>query len=213
MDRAELQGQGWTVVRGVTSQTKLMDLARAIGRPKPSPTGELIKLLTPRPAAESRIRTLSAEYGEGEFPLHTDTAFWPLPSRYLIFRAVGDLRRPTVILSFSKLLQELGTEFRNLAERSIWSSKTPERAFYCSMTFKVGDERCWRYDSQCMFPVNTAAVQVAQVLRSRMPAIRKGDLDWSEGIALVLDNWKILHGRGPMPVGEKYRILERIYVE
>ena len=201
------------IVPGITSQSRLLEVAWAIGRPKMSPAGEVIKLLTPRIAVESRARTLSATYGRGPFPLHTDTAFWPVPCRYLIFRATGDVRRPTTVLSFAELLENLGTKFRSLAEQSIWLARTRERAFYCSMTFRVGNERCWRYDSQCMFPVNNAASQVEQILGRQIPGIEETDLEWEDDIAVVMDNWKVLHGRGPMPLDEKQRILERIYVE
>jgi hypothetical protein len=201
------------MVPGITSQSKLLELARSFGRPKPSPTGDLVKLLTPRLSTDSRPQTLSAVYGRGEFPLHTDTAFWPVPSRYLIFRAIGDLRRPTTILGVGELLQGLGIEFQNIAERSIWSVRTPQAAFYCSMTFMVGSDRCWRFDSRCMFPVNKHAAQVLEIVGSRMSDIRNVEVNWSAGIGLVLDNWRVLHGRGPMPVGETSRILERVYVE
>jgi hypothetical protein len=213
MDRQRLEQYGWTVAQNVASQSELLELASAIGRPKASPTGKLIRSLIPRLASESTVQTLSAKYGTGRFPLHTDTAFWPVPCRYLVFRAVGDIRRATTILSFARLLETFGTKFRGLAERSIWLARTPGRAFYCSMIFKVGQKSCWRYDSQCMFPVNNAASEVADILNLGMSGIGETDLEWSEGIAVVMDNWKVLHGRGPMPFGEQRRILERIYVE
>ena len=213
MNRAQLKEQGWTIVHGITSQLDLLAVALSVGRPKSCPTGEIVKLLIPRLSEESRDRTLSGTYGTGHFPLHTDTAFWPLPSRYLVFRATGDIRRATTLLSFAVLLEKLGTDFRRLAERSIWSATTHSKAFYCSMVFKVGNERCWRYDTQCMSPANKAASQVRQILNTRMAEIRETELYWTKGTSVVVDNWKVLHGRGPMPVGERQRILERIYVE
>jgi hypothetical protein len=213
VDRLELEARGWTIVEGITTSTRLLEVACSLGRPVPSPTGELIKQLTPRSGAVSRKQTLSAAYGMGEFPLHTDTAFWPLPCRYLIFRATGDVRRHTTVLTFARLLTELGSESSSLAERSIWLARTPERSFYCSMTFAAAKERCWRYDTQCMVPVNKAAKQIEEKVRCRIPSIKKDLVRLADGVALVLCNWKVLHGRGPMPVGEKIRILERVYVE
>lgn len=213
VNRAQLKEQGWTIVHGITSQLDLLAVALSVGRPKSSPTGEIVKLLIPRLSEESRDRTLSGTYGTGQFPLHTDTAFWPLPSRYLVFRATGDIRRATTLLSFAALLEKLGTDFRRLAERSIWSATTHRKAFYCSMVFKVGNERCWRYDSQCMSPANKAASQVRRILDTRLAEIRETELYWTEGTSVVVDNWKVLHGRGPMPVAERQRTLERIYVE
>jgi alpha-ketoglutarate-dependent taurine dioxygenase len=61
--------------------------------------------------------------------------------------------------------------------------------------------------------MNRAAVHVDQFLRLGFAEIEERELEWTQGVAIVMDNWKVLHGRGAMPNGEKQRILERIYVE
>lgn len=80
------------------------------------------------------------------------------------------------------------------------------------MGFSVGRFRGWRYDRQCMFPVNRAAHELVEVLG---PLEEHGFLEqvnWSPGVTVVISNWKVLHGRGPEPVQERERVLERIYV-
>jgi alpha-ketoglutarate-dependent taurine dioxygenase len=214
VDHRELQERGWTIVPDVRTQSRLLEVARSVGRPVLSPTGELIKKLYPHNAeAKSNRRTLSVVYGMDKFPLHTDTAFWPLPCRYIVFRATGDIRRGTTILTFATLVSKLGIEFQSLAERSVWVSHTPQASFYCLMIFSAGGERCWRYDPHCMQPANKSALQVNEILKSSPLCDMESSFIWAEETALVVDNWKTLHGRGPMPANEQLRVLERIYLE
>jgi hypothetical protein len=214
LEHSELQERGWTMVPNVRAQSTLLEVAYSLGRPVLSPTGELIKNLSPRNTeASSSRRTLSAIYGMGKFPLHTDTAFWPVPCRYLVFRATGDIRRSTTILTLASLVSRLGPEFQNLAERSVWISRTPQASFYCSMIFAAGGERCLRFDRNCMHPANNSALRVNEILERSPLDDMECCVNWAEDTALVVDNWKTLHGRGPMPLNEQLRVLERIYVE
>ena len=65
MATTSLRTCGWTRVTGITSQPELLELARSIGRPMPSATGELVKELTPTSQADARKGTLSQTYGTG----------------------------------------------------------------------------------------------------------------------------------------------------
>ena len=209
----ELDIRGWNCVRGITSQTELLELARSLGRPVPSPTGELVKELRPTTRANARRGTLSYTYATGSFPLHTDTAFWPVPTRYIVLRATGDLRRPTKVLNFANLFWEGTNDYRASAERSIWIMRTPSKSFYCSMKFQSDEATGWRYDGQCMSPMNNAAFKVRDSLNSLFTDTPSEYVQWSPDLALVLCNWQVLHGRGPAPSNENGRTLERIYVE
>jgi len=213
VDRSELEARGWIKVPGVARQDELFQIARSLGRPVISPTGELIKLLVPKDVTNARPSTLSAAHGTGAFPLHTDTAFWPTPCRYLVFRATGDVRRITVLASFAPVLRSFGNGFYKLAERSVWIARTQTHSHYCSMIFRVGRQTGCRYDPQCMVPANEAAKQVDMRLRNATTELETETLRWEEGLAIIVCNWKMLHGRGPMPIEEKKRVLERIYVE
>jgi hypothetical protein len=60
VDRSELEARGWTKVPGVASKDELFQIARSLGRPVISPTGELIKQLVPKDVTTARPSTLSA---------------------------------------------------------------------------------------------------------------------------------------------------------
>lgn len=210
---AELRALGWTCVTGVNGRSELIDLARTIGRPIPSATGEIVKELLPNPQAQARKGTLSAKYATGSFPLHTDTAFWALPSRYLVLRVRGDVRRDTTVLSFARLFEKGTSDLRTLAEHSVWLVRTPTSAMYCSMRFGSQAGRGWRYDPHCMSPVNDFAFRVREQIDSLLASSRVECIHWKSDLAVVVCNWEVLHGRGTSPPRETSRILERIYVE
>jgi len=212
IDSRELRERGWTYVSGVTSRSELLEVAHSVGRPVPGPNGEIVKELTPKPHTEFMTGNLTDTYGTGAFPLHTDTAFWPVPARYGVLRVRGDIRRPTTILHFAELFRERAEELRRLAEKSIWLMRTPSNQFYCSMRFLYQGYHGWRYDSQCMRPVNAAAMEAQEIVGQLSSSCRVECVNWRDDVAVVLCNWDVLHGRGPAPENEVLRTLERIYV-
>ena len=162
--------------------------------------------------SEAAPGSQSSLHGTGRFPLHTATVFWPIPVRYVVLRVIGDTRRPTTVLPFAQLLRESGGRVATLAERSVWLAGAKSRPFYCSMKFTHNGVSGWRYDADNMSPANDAANEVDQVLR-RLVASGIGDhIQWSGETAVVLANWHVLHGRGPEPMNEGVRIVERLYV-
>ncbi len=212
IDWTELKEIGWTLVEGVASQEDLLELGRAVGRPVPSPNGELVKEIRRTSADEAPPGSQSSIYGTGPFPLHTDTAFWPIPARYVILRGHGDTRRPTTVTGFSDLLRDYDDDFFALADESVWIVKTSTTCCYCSLRFRNDDSIGWRYDADLMLPANDAAKSVNSVLRRLVFTGSTDEIKWSGTAAAVISNWCALHGRGPEPPDEGVRIIERLYV-
>jgi len=137
IDHDELAHRGWTTVSRINSCDELLNLAKSLGTPLQAPTGELIKRLTVKPAAEARAGTLSATFGAKSFPLHTDTAFWSIPARYLVMRVHGDYRRSTTVLSFKRMFRDLRFDISDDVRRSVWVVRTPLASRYRMMQFQV----------------------------------------------------------------------------
>ena len=62
-----------------------------------------------------------------------------------------------------------------------------------------------------------AADGAAALVRSTLQSLREEEalidsFEWSERNVLVVDNWNVLHGRGPQPLNEGERVLERVYI-
>jgi hypothetical protein len=212
MDLEKLKISGWTFVEGITSNSDMLELGKSLGTPVLSPNGELVKEIRRIPQEEAFPGSQSAIYGAGSFPLHTDTVFWPLPVRYVILRARGDLRRPTTVRSFSDLFNECDSEVPKLVAKSVWLVKVNTKHFYCSMKYHLGDSVGWRYDFDLMTPVNDAAKKVNSILHPLVCSRNVTNVVWLKDVAVIFSNWNVLHGRGPQPDNEGVRILERLYV-
>jgi hypothetical protein len=210
--RDELEARGWTRVPAIDSRDALLGLARSIGVPLPAPTGELVKRIPVTSASHAKRRTLSAAHGSEEFPLHTDTAFWPVPARYVVLRAVGDLRRYTTIRSFEHLFNAGRDSLLDLVKGSVWVVRTPSTSFYSGMNFHTSSGVGWRYDHTCMFPANRLASVIRERLDFHIARDRGDPIVYAPYDAIVISNWTALHGRGPAPAAEGLRVLERVYV-
>jgi len=84
--------------------------------------------------------------------------------------------------------------------------------FFCSVyaqTFAVCRKR---YDPVCMTTVNQSANQISREMHCLAHSGLGFHINWKRGIAVVIDNWMALHGRGASPENEGARVLERIYV-
>src|ERR1700679_2753734 len=93
----EAEERGFVQISGIDDKDSLFELARSLGNPIKTSSDEFLRELRVRPCTIARPNTLSAMFGVGGFPLHTDTAFWALPARFLVMRVIGDNRRPTTL--------------------------------------------------------------------------------------------------------------------
>jgi hypothetical protein len=63
-----------------------------------------------------------------------------------------------------------------------------------------------------MTPANQSAYEVDKILRPLVFNENTDRINWSGNNAAIISNWNILHGRGPQPLNEGVRIIERLYV-
>jgi hypothetical protein len=209
----EAEERGFVQISGIDDKDSLLELARSLGNPIRTSSGEFMRELRVVPSAIARPNTLSAMFGVGGFPLHTDTAFWALPARFLVMRVIGDNRRPTTLFPFGDLLSLAGVRMTNAIRTSVWRLKSTTGWVYCEMAFRTPNGgHGFRYDRQCMTPANSAARKVDEYICSQLPETAINRIVWSETTAMVVANWQSLHGRGPEPPQEQQRILQRIYV-
>lgn len=209
-DFAELHERGWTVFDSDARQESLLKIASSLGTPVPCKGGEsLLTWLTPVAQTSEPRNTFSGVFGEGKFPLHTDTAHWPKPARYLILCDLGESHdRPTIVSRCDDILAVLDKADTGHA---VWRVAGPTGYFPCSLTFWHGDDKGFRYDPLCMKPMNQAAKNVASGLSVSQFASQ--EISWNYGRAVIFDNWRVMHGRGASNSSDcKRRKLVRILV-
>jgi alpha-ketoglutarate-dependent taurine dioxygenase len=213
-DRSDLVAHGWTLLRNCSPED-FLPLANDLGIPVlPGHRQPLITRLTPRPSEDARPRSLSARYAQGAIPLHTDNAHWRIPPRYVLLRlAEGSAsRRPTLLLDFHKAAFD-AAELKIL-RRHVWLVNGGRGRFLTSIVTDqlVRGASVVRYDPNCMRPALDSFMTSYSVLKAALIPASALAVEWQPAVTLVIDNWRVLHGRGDAPVRDEARVLERLLV-
>ncbi len=195
--------------------TDSLDIARQFGEPLPSRRGgSLVDLLVPTKQEDAHPRSISAIYGTGEFPFHTDGAYMRIPPRFMFLRFIeGKSDRATLLLDAYAL--PFSAEERREMFRDVWVVNGGRGRFLTPIFNNglVSGSTLVRYDRGCMRPAHLAFNRAADILDLRSQEIKPVQIHWKLGHTLVLDNWRMLHARGSSSLeGVERRVLERVLV-
>ena len=201
--------QGLSTVELAAQLGKVVD----IGAILPGSGIPTVQSLKPRDQAAVSRHQYSGHYGFGEFPLHSDLAHWTIPPRYFLLRCVAGAEDVfTGVLPWAAILPSFGT---GALQKAVFVGR--KKRLGCSglvralWRHRLGD--IFRWDSVFLKPLNNAAHELAALMRQtkwheaaeQIPLCRPGD-------TVLIDNWRMLHGRSPVPVHSKFRLVERVYL-
>lgn len=211
ISRETIVTDGYCILDDV-QHCEILNIATSLGTPTVDPRHpDVIRSLSPQDIARANPNTLSSRYGLDQFPFHSDTAHWRCPAKYILLYCgrSGAGRRQTFIIDSRQWI--LTTEELHLLTTSVWRSRYV-RPFLCSPLEMVGAMWSVRYDLGCMTPYSPQSFKARTVLNKHIEASPNVRIDWYEGMLLILDNHRILHARGPSPVDDRDRIIERVLV-
>lgn len=219
--KSQITENGYALIRKWRQSDSTLEVGTSIGRVieierlLPDQGIATVQTLRPRHSTEAIRNQYSGKFGLKDFPFHTDLAHWSRPPRYFILRTLsGSSSVATTLLSGEAVIKAVGrsTFSRAVALPRSWKRSTPRCLL--PLTFCAEGVLGLRWDSIFLIPSNQAALDVARVMEV---AIWKGS-EFHEvalvdrGDTLIVDNWRVLHGRRTVPPSETYRRLERIYV-
>lgn len=152
---------------------------------------ESLRLLS-REAAHPH--SLSAIHGQQAFPMHTDGAHHIRPPRFLVIAcwSRGKTDVPTLLTRFDSLA--LTAEEERQCEAAPFLVRIGRRSFYASIVDRARE--FIRFDQGCMTPGTPDAAAALEAMRRRLSGCEKIEFHWQEGDVLIINNWKVLHGRG-----------------
>ncbi|MBW3524684.1 TauD/TfdA family dioxygenase [Chryseobacterium sp. NKUCC03_KSP] len=156
--------------------------------------------------------TFSYTFEYGEFPLHTDTSFLQLPAKYVILSSFKSIDTSTTIININDFLRDATNEELALIKNSVYLVRTGALTFYTSLMCKANDKFIFRYDPQCMKPMNKAAMEAEELITKFSKVANKTKISWDNPKVLIIDNWQTLHGREALKEN-KSRTLKRIYIK
>ena len=212
IDFESLKMKGLVELEGVSDEQDIVDLASTLGQLRLHPNGERVYTLKPSDGEQSLDGTFSRLYGYSTFPIHTDTAFWSLPARYVIMAMKATSQCGTSFLSLATQREDFKKEIYGLAKKSVFILKNFEGARYVSAYFRCGEEEGIRFDPNCMNPKNKEAGLFRDKI-IELAARNIGIVKWTGDKTLIIDNWSVLHGREAVLHEKGSRTLSRIYVE
>jgi alpha-ketoglutarate-dependent taurine dioxygenase len=216
IDGAVLESRGW-VSFAVPSSTEsdlreqLLALASGLGTPAATRSGgSLCDTLLPTDADAAKPRSLSKVHAVGEFPLHIDTAHWLTPCRYVMLACVspGSASRPTLLMDARRLpLDEHQSSLLHTTPLCVTNGRN---SFFSTILSKA--RPFVRFDPGCMTATTTDGPRALAVLaRENWPDYIE-TVQWKTGTMLVMDNWRMLHGRGHADCPDSDRKLLRISI-
>jgi L-asparagine oxygenase len=166
-----------------------------------------------RPREKGGDNRYSGHYGLNAFPLHTDLAHWILPPRYLLLRClVGSNDVFTNLLHSSHVVRAVGMPSLQKAVLRTRKHRVGSSGLVRAIA-RHNREQIFRWDPIFLQPLN----HHAQLLKSVMvdPAFEKVAVEvllQHPGDTLLIDNWRMLHGRSPVPARSTSRYIERVYL-
>jgi hypothetical protein len=212
---SEIATHGWaSIALGATTVSSLkqiiMAVANGLGNIVPARGNVFVESLSPLSSENARAASLSRKFGCGPLPLHCDTAHWLTPCRYIVLGCTetGNVEAPTLLLDTASI--ELSNTQKVLTRSASFVVRNGRKSFYASLI--DGGRSFVRLDPGCMEPVSQASVEAMNLFGQENQESKTISFHWKAGDVLILDNWRMLHGRGNQSTADPNRRLLRAYV-
>lgn len=189
----------------------LLQIGMALGQPKRlRDWGEIVQKLTPTLEHNAHPKSLSALHSLLNFPIHIDTAHWLSPCRYVILGCskVGSGNRKTKLLDFGLLA--ISKDEKKLLCSTPFKVVNGCHSFYSNVLSHHRD--FIRYDRGCMVPTSSSGFEVFEIFSEERWKNQIEEIEWQVGTVLIIDNWRVLHGRGVALKEDSDRLLHRVLV-
>ncbi len=191
-----LTSTGWLFIPG-TLGIDPQGILSMLGPIIPTRWGSPYLDLVPHTKDSASPASMSSMIGMDEQPMHTDSAYSPLPPKYLALQCInpGEASCPTHVWEFD--VDRLKGDRPTVMTDVRWIARGGGLSqFYCSVMDVERDEVRLRFDRCCMVPIDGdtgIASETSTVLEAYS---RRLSVDWQTGSILVLNNWRCLHARG-----------------
>jgi L-asparagine oxygenase len=174
-----------------------------------------VQSLRPRAVSSAPPNTYSGNFGTAEFPLHTDLAHWSVPPRYLALRCIkGAQSVATRVFDGNLIIKDIGV---TLLRRILVQPRRPLRNGKQLMRLldyqDSHGERILRWDSIFLCPATAESEREHSTVSKYIEAIvSKNVVLLAQGDTLIIDNWRMLHGRSCAPTTATDRQIDRVYM-
>jgi hypothetical protein len=211
---ASLNHFGWLrhVAEDTDSKSILQEIGRIadlLGYRAEGRAGAIEEIVRPQTPAEAHPQSLSAKYGLSALPFHTELSHRLNPCHYVILGCIepGTSKVSTRLLDWRKF--NFTQEEYDLLESAPILVRSGRRSFYS--TLLPTNHTFLRFDPGCIEAVDKRGQTAIALVENRIVEGSAIDHYWSQGDILIIDNWRILHGREASATNSK-RCLARVLV-
>ena len=191
---------GWALhtapnTEGVPVQDAIRTLGDLLGTRVFCRANTLEEVITPQRQSEAHPGSLSARYGLNSLPFHIELSHRLRPCRFLLLGCI----EPGSQGSVTKLIDWQGLGFSPdehvLLESAPVLVRSGRYSFYSTI---LSPNRTFiRYDPGCLEAVEERGHSALDLVRRRLGQSSPESHEWRRGDILVIDNWRVLHGRNP----------------
>jgi len=213
--RQEVDVHGYAFIPAYRPELETIEAVSLIGSVLSLEGFSVVQELRPRSASSAPPNTYSGNFGMGEFPMHTDLAHWALPPRYLALRCIeGSPEVATGIFDGKVLIEEFGV---TLLRRTLLQPRRPLRNGKQLLRLLDFEELLeapiLRWDNIFLKPATDGSEQTySQVYQYVNSVISNNVYLMAVGDTLVVDNWRMIHRRSPVPPSAENRHINRVYL-
>lgn len=189
-------------------QQPMLELARSLGELFEAENIANVQTLVPKMKIDEQDNTYSGNFGLDVFPFHTDLAHWYVPPRYILLRCVNPAEHvATKLIDSQSILDE---QVRDLINRAHFRSR--KRLDRKISLLKILHNNLFRWDSLYITPANKAGKELKNIIDERIHIIKPKEIFLDKcGDSILVDNWRMLHGRGSINNGSMHRKIQRVY--
>jgi len=191
--------KGWCFFR-VNHYTELPKIVHCFSKSQSKDLCEKsISELLVKSKGEAKRHSLSAVFGRGRFPFHTDGAHLKKPPRFILLHAriADETIRPTIFKPF--YFDRLSTDLVEQMQSMIWTVSDGFHYFYSPVLNVIEREKSYfiRLDPVCMKPpMGKEGKMILKNLSIFLRSTPSYSVVWQDNSYLLLHNWQAVHARG-----------------
>lgn len=211
---AEIEEKGFAFVSELLPKFDTETVAKHLGYIEKLEGIAMIQELVPKSETNAPPNIYSGNFGFGDFPFHTDLAHWHKPPRFLLLRCIrGAKTVATRLIDSRRIIDAIGSEE---LRRTLVQPRRPMQGKRCMLRILEqcpSDRIRFRWDSLFIQPSSKRSAQVFANISTLIADLPPLDLLLQNpGDILLVDNWRMLHGRSAVSENERDRIIHRAYL-
>jgi alpha-ketoglutarate-dependent taurine dioxygenase len=195
--KASLKRHGWAIFHLSATdigslEDNLLAIATCFGKPVSTRNTKLVDRLCPTPRTEAHPKSLSSIHGTGTLPWHIDMAHRLEPARFIMLACenAGEMATATELMEWRNHLTT--SDDLEAARTEPFLIQNGRNSFYSTL---LDHSRPFlRYDPVCMKSTSERGRKLQEKLSSIKPE-HVIQIKWEPFLAVVIDNWRMLHRR------------------